>query len=345
MSINTFKVIITASKEFNNYKLLEQKANKVLRNKSNITVVTDSYMGQRYANYNKLGLEQCNPDWKKFGKKAGKKNDIEMANKADALIVFWDGKAKTTKHLIHKAQNLGLPVRVFDFDGNIVEVKTETEEVTEVLANAAEKLNAKYIKNLDKMSVMSRPAINQGVGVKEFSRASGLFYSKTGYILKFNAGYDMDETKYAKLKYTFEENFLNELEIEIKNEKVVDEMIRSFENIYSYQVETPDDDELQPDFLDTVKEEDWQKKISWNEDNSEYESDFSKLVGNWDGRLRSYRDDEPSYFKEFRSSQLPELRLAQKNYFHSFDKKTTIKAPKAGDMTLREMYTLGLVRG
>jgi len=51
-------------------------------------------------------------DWEKHGKSAGFIRNREMANYAEALVAFWDGKSKGTKSMIDIALRLGLVVKV-----------------------------------------------------------------------------------------------------------------------------------------------------------------------------------------------------------------------------------------
>lgn len=51
-------------------------------------------------------------NWEKYGKLAGYKRNKQMAEYADALIAFWDGKSKGTKHMIDLAKEQNLQVRV-----------------------------------------------------------------------------------------------------------------------------------------------------------------------------------------------------------------------------------------
>ena len=41
--------------------------------------------------------------------------NVEMAENANALIAFWDGKSKGTKHMINIATERNLPVRVIKY--------------------------------------------------------------------------------------------------------------------------------------------------------------------------------------------------------------------------------------
>lgn len=51
-------------------------------------------------------------DWDLYGKSAGFKRNVQMAEYADALVAFWDGASSGTKHMIETAQKMGLDVRV-----------------------------------------------------------------------------------------------------------------------------------------------------------------------------------------------------------------------------------------
>jgi hypothetical protein len=49
-------------------------------------------------------------DWKKYGKSAGPKRNMEMAEYADILILIWDGKSKGSKNMKETMEKLGKPV-------------------------------------------------------------------------------------------------------------------------------------------------------------------------------------------------------------------------------------------
>jgi len=51
-------------------------------------------------------------DWNKFKKSAGYKRNVEMAENADALIAFYDGKSKGTGHMIDIAKEKNLLIRI-----------------------------------------------------------------------------------------------------------------------------------------------------------------------------------------------------------------------------------------
>lgn len=113
----TYKVIVAGGRHFNNYELLKQKLDVLLSNKEKVEIVSggakgaDS-LGERYAKEKNLLLETKPADWDKHGNSAGYKRNKEMADYADALVAFWDGKSKGTKHMIDLAKKSNLAVRV-----------------------------------------------------------------------------------------------------------------------------------------------------------------------------------------------------------------------------------------
>ena len=96
MRNRSYKVIIAGSRTAtseNTYRLLEQKLDKILKNKSvthDIVLVsgTDTY-----------------------GKRAGYLRNETMAQNADALVALWDGKSRGTRHMLNIAKECGLPSR------------------------------------------------------------------------------------------------------------------------------------------------------------------------------------------------------------------------------------------
>ena len=114
------KVIIAGARTFNDYNLLCQKCNHALSLQSEIEIVSGTAngadkLGERYAIEKGYPIRQFPADWDKFGKGAGYRRNEEMAKYADALIAFWDGKSKGTKHMIDLAKSYKLKVKVIIF--------------------------------------------------------------------------------------------------------------------------------------------------------------------------------------------------------------------------------------
>jgi len=69
-------------------------------------------MGEVWAKFNEKNLEVYPAEWDKYGKSAGYRRNVDMANAADALIAIWDGVSKGTKHMIDIAKSRKLIVYV-----------------------------------------------------------------------------------------------------------------------------------------------------------------------------------------------------------------------------------------
>lgn len=70
-------------------------------------------LGRKWAgNGNIVPVKMFLANWEKYGKCAGFKRNVDMAEYAEALIAVWDGKSRGTQHMINTAQRLGLKVFV-----------------------------------------------------------------------------------------------------------------------------------------------------------------------------------------------------------------------------------------
>jgi len=67
--------------------------------------------GELYANAKGFKIERYPADWDQYGKSAGYKRNVQMAENADALVALWDGKSRGTKHMLDIAKEHGLPSR------------------------------------------------------------------------------------------------------------------------------------------------------------------------------------------------------------------------------------------
>lgn len=74
-------------------------------------------VGERIARMCHLPVKRYIPDWNGFGKRAGFVRNTDMADNADALLAFWDGVSRGTKHMIDTARKKGLIVKVVMYDG------------------------------------------------------------------------------------------------------------------------------------------------------------------------------------------------------------------------------------
>ena len=119
-----FRVIIAGSRNFNNYELLKKECDAFLSDKKekyNITIISGGargadFSGEKYAQDEGFALEIYPAQWDKFGKRAGYRRNEQMAEVADALIAFWDGSSRGTKHMIDIMNEKNLLVRVVEYE-------------------------------------------------------------------------------------------------------------------------------------------------------------------------------------------------------------------------------------
>lgn len=111
------KVIIAGSRDFTNYNLLKAYCDYLFSQKKVTCIVCGGArgadkLGARYARENKIPVKLMEAKWELHGKSAGYIRNEQMALYADALVAFWDGNSKGTKHMIDLANKHDLPVRV-----------------------------------------------------------------------------------------------------------------------------------------------------------------------------------------------------------------------------------------
>ena len=111
------KIIIAGGRDFNNRFLLAASICDVLKELEEInpTIISGDArgadtLGAKYAYDNGWPVEHYPADWDRWGKSAGYRRNYDMAKEADALVAFWDGKSRGTKHMIEIMEKLNKPV-------------------------------------------------------------------------------------------------------------------------------------------------------------------------------------------------------------------------------------------
>lgn len=118
--MNTFRVIIAGTRTFSNYPLLADYADKklsVVCKQNYIEVVSGGAsgadaLGEMYAKERGYSIKRFDADWYKYGRSAGPRRNKQMAEYADALLAYWDGKSRGTKNMIDLAKANGLKIGV-----------------------------------------------------------------------------------------------------------------------------------------------------------------------------------------------------------------------------------------
>lgn len=118
-----YRVIIAGGRDFNDLSLLSLICDRLLIKVTrlyNVIILSGTArgadkLGEQYAQNSNFMIERYPADWETHGRKAGIIRNQQMADKADALIAFWDGNSKGTQNMIASARKKGLPVRVIRY--------------------------------------------------------------------------------------------------------------------------------------------------------------------------------------------------------------------------------------
>lgn len=107
------KLIIAGGRDFSDYRCLKES---VIGLNINISEIVSGNakgadaLGEQFALENNIPVKSFPADWGKNGRSAGPIRNKEMADYADILVAFWDGKSKGTKSMIELANKKGIIV-------------------------------------------------------------------------------------------------------------------------------------------------------------------------------------------------------------------------------------------
>lgn len=118
------RIIISGSREFNNYEIIENKILDIIGKNSNnnIEIISGGCRGvdkcaEMFAYRNGYEFTEFPADWS-LGKRAGYLRNKQMAEYASelngVLIAFWNMKNKGTKMMIDLARRYGLDVYIIN---------------------------------------------------------------------------------------------------------------------------------------------------------------------------------------------------------------------------------------
>lgn len=121
-----YRVIIAGSRDFDDYNAVIKNIKNFIKDyninsPSEIEIISGcargaDTLGIRLADKNNITCKKFLAQWDIYGKSAGYKRNIQMAEYAaeedGVLFAFWDGESKGTKHMIDTAKKQGLQVFV-----------------------------------------------------------------------------------------------------------------------------------------------------------------------------------------------------------------------------------------
>lgn len=124
-----FRVIVAGSRSFEDKKLCFKVLDKLFMNRKPDSIVCGcargaDALGEQYSDERGIRTDLFPACWEVYGKSAGYRRNVEMAQNAEALVAFWDGSSKGTKHMIDIASERGLQVVVFNYTtGKYLKIK------------------------------------------------------------------------------------------------------------------------------------------------------------------------------------------------------------------------------
>ncbi|MBO5510657.1 MAG: DUF2493 domain-containing protein [Oscillospiraceae bacterium] len=115
-----YKLVVAGCRDFHDYSVASSEIHKHIQTldaEYSVIIVSGcaegaDKLGERYASEHNLTVERFPAEWDTYGKYAGPRRNAQMAQVADAVLVFWDGKSKGTKNMIENAKKANKPYTV-----------------------------------------------------------------------------------------------------------------------------------------------------------------------------------------------------------------------------------------
>lgn len=114
------KIVVAGCRYYDNYteaKFFIEKCLLEIGNENDFIFVSGGCKGadqlaERFAKEKDFTIKRFLPKWKEYGRAAGPKRNMEMAEFGDLIICFWDNKSKGTKSMIECAKKLNKPIKI-----------------------------------------------------------------------------------------------------------------------------------------------------------------------------------------------------------------------------------------
>jgi hypothetical protein len=121
--MDELKLIVAGGRDFDDYDGLSTILNRLADDEfkdNSVSLVSGmakgaDALGYMFAHKNNVKVYEFHADWNRHGKRAGYLRNEEMGQFADALVAFWDGDSKGTKHMIDYMIELGKHVTVIEY--------------------------------------------------------------------------------------------------------------------------------------------------------------------------------------------------------------------------------------
>lgn len=114
-----YRWIVAGSRDFQNYKLLEQELDKIKDEIGEIVCGeargADTF-GRIYGESHGIPVKSFPANWALYGSSAGYVRNHDMGEYAHKAIIFWNGQSPGSKNMIERMKDLGKEVTVIKYD-------------------------------------------------------------------------------------------------------------------------------------------------------------------------------------------------------------------------------------
>lgn len=122
-----YNLAVVGSRSFHDYELMTYEIDRIFKRKwvddpeRLMCIISGGARGadllaKKYAkDHKEVHYVEYPADWKLHGKGAGHVRNVTIVKESHAVLAFWDGKSKGTKHTLGVAQSLGKTVKVVRF--------------------------------------------------------------------------------------------------------------------------------------------------------------------------------------------------------------------------------------
>jgi hypothetical protein len=106
-----FKLAIIGSRDFTDFNLAEKWFLSFNLDKCSEIISGGAegadYIGKVLAKKYNIKYTEYKADWKRYGKSAGPRRNVDIVKNSDVIFAFWDGESKGTKNSLTLARKMG----------------------------------------------------------------------------------------------------------------------------------------------------------------------------------------------------------------------------------------------
>lgn len=106
------KVAIIGSRDIHKIPLTEYLPDETTELVSGGAVGVDQ-CARVFADISGLPIKEFLPDYKKYGRSAPLRRNIEIIDYSDLVLAFWDGCSRGTRFVIENCRKKKIPIRIF----------------------------------------------------------------------------------------------------------------------------------------------------------------------------------------------------------------------------------------